>query len=68
MPDEHIVFNRHSLADKGVTRYFAVLPYPGIFLNFDKDADFGVVAYFAPIEVYEVMNFDVFAKFDIRCN
>ncbi len=66
VPDEDFIFNRDGFADKTVTRYFAVTPYPRVLLNLDESSDFGSVTNFAAVEIYEVINNDIAPEFYIR--
>ena len=67
MSDENIIFNRHSFTDEGVARYFAVSADKGILLNFNKSADFCIVANITAIEIDKFGKFYVFAQFNIIC-
>ena len=56
MTHEDLVFDRHALTDKRVTRYFAVATHVGAFLNLDEGTDFSAVADLAAVEVNEMVN------------
>ena len=53
VPNEHIVFDNHAFANKGVARYLAPATDPGVLLDFYERADFTFVADFATIQVNE---------------
>ena len=65
MSDKHVVFDRHSFANEGVTRNLAALADDGILLDLDKRADLGFVPNFAAIEVNEFREPDVFPQLDV---
>jgi hypothetical protein len=66
--DENFVFDRHAFANETVTRDFAVAADARLFLNLDEGSDGGCIANLATIEIYEVVDFDVAAQFDVRCD
>jgi hypothetical protein len=66
--DEYFVFYGDALADEGVALYFAALSDIGVFLDLYKGADPGVIADGAPIQVDEVLQYDVFSENDIGCD
>ena len=66
MADENFVFDRDAFTDKAMRGNFAVATYACTFLDFDERADARAVADLAPVEINEVMNFDVAAQLDVR--
>jgi hypothetical protein len=67
VPDEDIVLNRYALTDKAVTRYLAAASDAGILLDLDKCAYLRLVADFATVQVDELREPDILAKFDVAC-
>ena len=62
MTDEYVVLDSHAFTDKRVTGNLAILPNDGILLNFDKRADFSVVANLASVEIDELGELDVLLR------
>ncbi len=54
MPNEHLILNRHPLADEGVRRYLAARSDLGANLDLDKSADAGFIADFTTVEINKV--------------
>jgi hypothetical protein len=65
VPHKHIVFDKDAFTDKGMAGNLAVFTDFGAFLYFHKCADLGVVADVTTIEIDEVIDFDIFAEFDV---
>ena len=53
--DENLRFNDYAFTDEGVTRNLATLADFGPLLNFDKGANFRVVANLAAVEIYKCL-------------
>src|ERR1041385_5867622 len=68
VPDEDLVFDRHTFADEAMTGDFAVAADTGTLLDLDEGSHAGAVADFAPIEVYEIMNDYIASEFYIKPN
>jgi hypothetical protein len=68
MTYEDLILNDDSLADEGVTLDFAILSDRCIFLDLDKRADPGSIAYGATVEVDEIIENDVFTEDHIGSN
>ena len=66
MSDENFGFDRHTFANKRVTRYFAALADFRSFLNLNKGANPGFVSYLATVKVNEAMDTDIAPQFNIR--
>jgi hypothetical protein len=66
--NKDFIFQRHSFADEGVAGDFAPVSYSRALLDFDKRADFDIVADLAAIEVREGENLDPLAKLHIWRN
>jgi hypothetical protein len=65
VPDEDVVLDANTFADKGVTRNLAELAHTGIFLDFYECADLRVVADLAPVQIYKLREPDVFPQFHV---
>jgi hypothetical protein len=63
--DEHIVFDHDTFTNEGMAGNFAIAAHGRIFLNFHKCSDGGVVANFAPVEIYIVVSLYISAEYDI---
>src|ERR1700693_2999188 len=68
MADENVVLNGDAFTDKRVAGNFAAPADPGIFLNFNKRADFRFISNFTSIHVDELGELDVFSELHIRGN
>ena len=65
MPNEDIVLDGYAFAYKGMAGDLAVFAYGGVFLDFYKGANLGVIADGAAVEVDEVGELYVMAEFDV---
>src|SRR5438105_2044096 len=63
---ENIVLDGYPFTYKTMARDLAVFPYFGIFLNFDKCTNLGVVANFAAIEIDELRELCIFSQSHVR--
>lgn len=61
--DENFVFENDTFTNESVAGYFAAAANFGTFLHFHEGADFGFVANFAAVEVYEAKDANVPAQF-----
>lgn len=68
MTNEDIIFYCHPLADKGMALDLTVFANLGSFLDFNECTYLALVTNLAPIQVYEVIDYDPFTKFYVRCN
>src|SRR5271170_3854365 len=68
MADEDVVFNLHTLANEGVTRYLAAPADSGVLLNFNERPYLGFVADFTSVQVDELRELDPLAKLYVRGN
>ena len=59
MPDEHVVFDRDTLADEGMTGYLAAFPDNRVLLDFNERAYLRLVADFTTIEIDELGEFHI---------
>src|SRR5439155_26994820 len=64
--DEHIVLDRHALADEGVAGDLAPPADGGVLLDLDERPEPGVVADLAAVEVDEAVDGDVPAEPHVR--
>jgi hypothetical protein len=53
VPDKDVVFDYYAFANKGVTGYLATFADTGIFLDFYKCADLGLVPDLASVQINE---------------
>jgi hypothetical protein len=60
-----MVFDDDSLADEGVTRYFAALADFGVLLDLDEGAYLRLVADLTPIEIDKLRQPHILAKLDV---
>jgi hypothetical protein len=63
--DEDLIFNVDAFADKAVARDFAVPADARALLNLDERTYRRAVADFAAVEVYEVVDSNAVAEFDV---
>src|SRR6266436_4349319 len=68
MSYEHVVFDRHSLTDEGMTGDLYVLSNAGILLNLHKRADSAAVSNRATIKVDEAVNLDIVSQLYVGGN
>ena len=54
----------NTFTDKCVTGNFAVLSYSRAFLYLHKSTNLGIVPYLTAIQVYKIINFNIFSQFD----
>lgn len=64
--DKNFIFDRDTLANESVTRYFAAIANLDAFLNLNESADLHIVTNLTTIEVCKIINTDAFAELDVR--
>ena len=61
MPYKDFIFNGYAFTDEGMTGYFTLATDEGIFLDFYKGSDFGMITNCAAVEVDKVVEDNVSA-------
>jgi hypothetical protein len=64
VPDKHFILDRHALTNEGVALDLAPFAYEGILLDLYKRADSCFVVNGATVQVDEVTEGDILAKFN----
>ncbi len=65
MADEYLIINVHAFTNKRVARNLAVSADPNPFLNLYKRTNLSFVSYFTTIQVYKIVNLDIFTQLDV---
>jgi len=68
VPDEYLIFERHTFTDETVARDFAAVSHARPFLNFYKCANLYIVSDLATIQIRKREDVDPLAKLHVRRN
>jgi hypothetical protein len=66
VPDENLIFQRHTFTDECVARNLAAVANLGTLLDFHKGSNLHIIADFTTVKIGEIVNPDIFTQLDVR--